>query len=120
MALFDENTTNNPHMQIGYPTLLPGRGYTGLEKPARGLFNMFKTWVKGAPKSISTADKVAAGAGAIGGVALGYDDDHKQYVRETLRDAGIEFPRGINQRGDSIYDRRHPTDYILRTIFNKH
>ena len=107
-------------MQIGYPTLLPGRGYTGLEKPARGLYNMFKTWMKGVPKSMSTSSKVAAGAGAVGGVALGYDDDHKQYVREALRDAEIEFPRGINQRGDSIYDRRHPTDYILRTIFNRH
>ena len=101
---------------MGYPTLLPGRGYTGLERPARGLYNMFKTWMKGLPKSMSTSSKVTVGAGAVGGVALGYDDDHKQNVREALRNAEIEFPRGINQRGDSIYDRRHPVDYILKSI----
>lgn len=96
MVLLEGNTANNPYIQIGYPTLLPGRGYIGLEKPARGLYNMFKTWVKGVPKSMNTSTKVSIGAGTVGGVALGYDDDHNQYVRETLRKAGIDFPRGIN------------------------
>lgn len=60
----------------GAPTILPGRGYSGLEKPAMSLFNMFKTWMRGLPKSMSTSDKAAIGVGTVVGNVLGYDDTH--------------------------------------------
>ena len=68
----------------GAPTILPGRGYSGLEKPALGLFNMFKTWVKGLPKTLTPADYISAGAGAAGGIGLGYDDTHDQNIRKWI------------------------------------
>lgn len=71
----------------GAPTILPGRGYSGLERPAMGFFNMFKTWLKGIPKNWTTANTVSTGSGVLGGVALGYDDTHNQYVRKGLQKA---------------------------------
>lgn len=71
----------------GAPTILPGRGYSGLERPAMGFFNMFKTWIKGLPKTITLKDYLTGAAGVAGGTALGYDDSHNQYVRKGLQKA---------------------------------
>lgn len=69
--------------QIGYPPILPGR-FTGLERLNPGIFRMFITWLKGLPKTLTPTDYISAGAGAAGGVGLGYDDTHNQNVRKFL------------------------------------
>ena len=71
--------------QMGYPSILPGK-YTGLEKITPGLFQMFKTWVKGLPKTLTPMDYISAGTGAATGIGLGYDDTHNQYVRKWITD----------------------------------
>ena len=82
--------------QIGYPSILPGR-YTGLERVTPSLFNMFKTWIKGLPKSLSTSDKITIGAGAVAGNVLGYDDTHNQHIRKTLNKVGKYIEPVIEQ-----------------------
>ena len=72
--------------QIGYPSILPGR-YTGLERVTPSVIKMFKTWIKGLPKTITPKDYMLTGASAIGGVGLGYDDTHNQNVRKGLQKA---------------------------------
>lgn len=69
--------------QIGYPSILPGR-YTGLERLTPGIFGMFKTWLKGLPKTLTPMDYISTGAGAATGIGLGYDDTHNQYVRKWI------------------------------------
>jgi hypothetical protein len=48
---------------------------------------MFKTWMKGLPKTITLKDYLTGAAGVVGGTALGYDDTHNQYVRKGLQKA---------------------------------
>ena len=69
--------------QIGYPSILPGR-YTGLERVTPSMIKMFKTWVKGLPKTLTPMDYISAGAGAATGIGLGYDDTHNQHVRKWI------------------------------------
>ena len=104
---------NDPYVGIGMMAMAPiaSRGFSST-KPAS--VNKFSTYIKGLPKSMSTSDKVAIGAGTVGGVALGYDDNHNQYVREGLRKMGIEFPQGLNPKGDSIYNDKHIFDNLLK------
>lgn len=104
---------NDPYIQGGLMAMAPlaSRGFSST-KPAS--VNKFSTYIKGLPKSMSTSDKVAIGAGTVGGITLGYDDNHNQYVREGLRKMGIEFPQGLNPKGDSIYNNKHIFDNLLK------
>lgn len=102
----------------GAPTILPGRGYSGLEKPAMSLFNMFKTWMRGLPKSMSTSDKAAIGVGTVVGNVLGYDDTHNQYIRKSINKVSEGLSPGIEwtpfSAGDVInnfINRPQPKDF---------
>ena len=97
--------------QIGYPSILPGK-YSGLERISPSLFNMFKTWIKGLPKSMSTSDKVALGAGAVVGNVLGYDDTHNQYIRKAINDVS----EGLNP---TIEWTPFSAGNIINNIINK-
>ena len=97
--------------QIGYPSILPGK-YSGLERISPSLFNMFKTWIKGLPKSMSTSDKVALGAGTVVGNVLGYDDTHNQYIRKAINNVS----EGLNP---TIEWTPFSADNIINNIINK-
>lgn len=95
----------------GAPTILPGRGYSGLERPTMGLFNTFKTWVKGLPKTITLKDYLTGAAGVTGGTVLGYDNTHNQHIKKGLQKAN----EAIN---DQIEWRPFSTERIIENLTN--
>ena len=110
LSILEQNVVKSDVI-TGSPTILPGR-YSGLERISPSIFNMFKTWIKGLPKSMSTSDKVAVGTGTVIGNVLGYDDTHNQYIRKSINNVS----KGLNP---AIEWTPFSADNIINNFINK-